>query len=57
MQFTPKDLIYFIGMRELEKEQLKTQLQQSMDNSKNYKNEVEKLKKEKEQLTEKKLME
>mgnify|MGYP001604104042 FL=1 len=56
MQFTPKDLIYFIGMRELEKEQLKTQLQQSMENSKNYKNEVEKLKKEKENLMEKKLI-
>ena len=56
MQFTPKDLIYFIGMRELEKEQLKTQLQQSMENSKNYKNEVEKLKKEKENLMEKNLI-
>ena len=56
MQFTPKDLIYFIGIRELEKEQLKTQLQQSMETAKNYKNEVEKLKKEKENLMEKKLV-
>lgn len=56
MKFLSNDLIYFIGVRELEKEYLKKELERVTSVVKSYQEEVKKLTKEKDEIIEKKLV-
>lgn len=55
MKLSTNDLVYFIGTRELEKEQYKIQLQKLTTGIEQLQQQIEKLQKEKLELTEKKL--
>lgn len=56
MKFSINDLVYFIGFRELQKEQLQQEVQKLTGTVEAYKKELSKLTKEQTDLVEKKLL-